>query len=348
MVLYMYTPYVSNSGGDPQEKKKMKTYTVGSMFAGIGGICRAFEDVGCEIEWANEIDEFACMTYAKNMKRTKLIKDDVKNIKLDKSYDTDILTAGFPCQPFSLAGLRRGFDDPRGKLFSEIIRIMGEVSPRAVFLENVSNLKTHDGGRTLSFVEAELRKKGYYVTDAVMNTKDYGNLPQYRNRIYFVAFKDKMDFDSFKFPGEIELKLTLEKILKRDVKQSDKYYYSERNAKHFNVFEKEITKMDTVYQWRRDYVRENKNKLCPTLTANMGMGGHNVPIIKDKYGIRKLTPRECLDFQGFYDDFKFAEISDSDKYKQVGNSVSLPVVKRIAESMMCAMRETDEMARERL
>lgn len=318
------------------------TYDVGSLFAGIGGICRAFKDVGCDITWANELDSAACKTYRKNMKATELVEKDIQMLEpYEKPNRLDVLTAGFPCQPFSLAGLRKGFDDPRGMLFFEIIKML-DLEPRAVFLENVGNLKTHDGGRTLAYVESELRKKGYYVRNVVMNTKDYGNLPQYRNRIYFVAFNNEADFNNFEFPNRVILDCGLESIIHRSIKQPDRYYYNSKNAKHFDVFEREITKMDSIYQWRRVYVRENKNKLCPTLTANMGMGGHNVPIIRDGYGIRKLTPRECLDFQGFSNEFDFADISDSEKYKQVGNSVSIPVVRRIASSMMQAMNKTDD------
>jgi len=317
-----------------------KQFTVASLFAGIGGICCAFQDAGCKIEWANERDPYACKTYRNFMKNTTLIEKDIREIMNYEIPPFDILVAGFPCQPFSLAGHRKGFEDPRGKLFDEIIRILDK-GPRAVFLENVGSLKSHNNGETLEYIESMIKSKGYVIKNCVMNTKDYGNLPQFRNRIYFVAFKNKTDMDNFTFPEKIELIKPLNIIIKRDIQQDSRLYYSLRNAKHYDVFESEMIKKDTVYQWRRVYVRENKSNVCPTLTANMGIGGHNVPIVRDDYGIRKLSLRECLDLQGFPESFEFPKIPDGQKYKEIGNSVSVPVVRAIAEKMICAMEKTD-------
>jgi len=329
----------------PQSKKtpnkSNSKYTVASLFAGIGGICRGFEEANCEVVWANEIDKYACETYRKFRTEKVLVEGDVKLIKKIEP-DFQILTAGFPCQPFSLAGYRKGFNDPRGKLFENIIGFL-DYRPRAVFLENVGNLLTHDNGNTCRYVIDSLKSKNYHVVEPkVMNTKDYGNLPQIRNRIYFVAFKEKKDYDAFVYPCQVKLEKKIEDMVKWNNLQDEKYYYSEKNAKHFDTFESEMTDVGTIYQWRRVYVRANKNSLCPTLTANMGTGGHNVPIIRcGDNRIRKITPYECSALQGFPENFEFPDIADSHRYKQIGNSVSIPVVRRIAESMVKAMELND-------
>ena len=170
-----------------------------------------------------------------------------------------------------------------------------------------------------------------------MNTCDVSAIPQNRERIYIICFKDKKDMDKFVFPENIndKEKLEIKDIIENNVKE--KYYYN-KNLKIWDTVEAEITKhvdTNTIYQYRRFYVRENKNNLCPTLTANMGAGGHNVPLIKDNKGIRKLTPRECFNFQGFPATYKLStKISDSGLYKLAGNAVSYPVVVKIANNVM--------------
>lgn len=327
----------------PDEPEK-RCYTVGSLFAGIGGICLAFGYANCIIKWANEIDRLACETYNFNnkfIKSEKLIKDDISNFYPLASDKVDILVAGFPCQPFSQAGHRKGFNDPRGKLFYEMTRIIKQIKPRAVFLENVSVLATHDSGKTLKTIKNELQDLGYHSKEMIINSKDYGNIPQSRNRIYIVGFRKKMDMKNFIDPTPIPLTLKINDIVDIEDRKDQKYYYDSHNAKHFDVFKDQITEKNEIYQWRRVYVRKNKNGLCPTLTANMGVGGHNVPIIIDNFGIRKLTPEECLKFQGFPDDFIFPDFPECHKYRQVGNTVTIPVVKRIADAMVNSMMKTD-------
>ena len=315
----------------------VKPYKVGSMFAGIGGICYAFKQAGCDIVWANEIDKSACKTYRNFIKDNRLVECDIRDAKTSIPR-IDILTAGFPCQPFSIAGKKMGFNDPRGKLFFEIIDVMKLKKPKAVFLENVANIINHDDGKTYESIRSAISDAGYCEPKCmIMNTKDYGGIPQFRNRAYIVAFREKKSNEAFEFP-ESEPCRRIEDMINISEKKDEKYYYSSKNAKHFDMFESTVTQQNVIYQWRRIYMRENKNGLCPTLTANMGLGGHNVPIILDDYGIRKLTPEECSAFQGFPKWFRFPQIPDGQKYKQIGNSVSIPVVKRIAESMITAMR----------
>lgn len=318
------------------------TFKVGSMFAGIGGICQAFESVGVRVVWANESDSHACKTYRLNLGGAPfLVEEDIRAVDAESIPDIDILTAGFPCQAFSIAGHRKGFDDERGTLFYEIIRIIRAKKPRAVFLENVKNLKTHDSGRTFSTISSLLTAEGYEVVVKVLNSTEYGGLPQNRERIYIVAFRKDDDgmcpeMVRFKFPKPVALTISPMGIIDRHTKVMDKYYYKP-DGRYFAELNEALKNPNSVYQWRRVYVRENKSNVCPTLTANMGTGGHNVPIIRDDYGIRKLTPEECLRFQGFPETFRFPELADSHKYKQVGNSVSVPVVARIAQCIVEAI-----------
>lgn len=322
------------------------SYTVGSLFSGIGGICLGFKQAGFDVAWANELDKSACKTYRHNLKH-KLLEADIHSISEPKKElgNVDIITSGFPCQAFSIAGYQKGFNDPRGNLFFETARFINSIKPKAYLLENVKNLVSHDKKKTFEVIKNTLTKElGYSFIPFVLNSKDYGNIPQNRDRIYIVGFRDEFnkseDEDScsknFKIPEPIKLTKTIHDILSSE-KQDEKFYYKETH-KYYPKLIEEMKNRDTLYQWRRVYVRENKSNLCPTLTANMGTGGHNVPLILDNYGIRKLTPEECLKFQGFPDDFIFPKLmAPSHCYKQAGNSVVVPVIKRIAESMVNAL-----------
>lgn len=319
-----------------QKMEKEKTLKVASLFAGIGGICYGFKQAGAEIIWANEIDKDACITYRHNFGDDYLVEDDIKNVDPNDIHDIDILNGGFPCQAFSIAGYQKGFDDERGNLFFEITRILKVKRPRAILLENVKNLESHDKGNTFKVIKSELEKLGYHVHHKVLNTMDYGNIPQNRERIYIVGFLSEKAYDAFQYPERINLTKTIHDVIDFGDKKPTAYYYN--NSKYYPQLTPIMKSEDTIYQWRRVYCRENKSKVCPTLTANMGTGGHNVPLIKDNYDIRKLTPEECVAFQGFPEEFKFpSTISNASKYKQAGNSVSVPVVRRIVENMIKAL-----------
>ena len=306
-------------------KNQAKTFKFIDLFAGIGGLRLAFERVGGECVLSSEIDEKASITYETNFKSTPL--GDIKKIKTSQIPDHDLLLAGFPCQPFSYAGEKKGLEDDRGTLFFQILRVLKAKKPSSFLLENVKGLTSLNEGQILKDMIRSLEDLGYHVSYKVMNTKEYGNTPQTRERIYIVGFLTET---SFQFPKPIKLRKKIEDILEKK-KQAPSFYY-DRFLIHKEL-KKEIKKPNTIYQWRRKYVRENKSETCPTLTANMGTGGHNVPLIKDRYGIRKLTPRECARFQGFPDSFKLPDIAPSHLYKQIGNSVSVPVVERIAKEM---------------
>ncbi len=302
---------------------------VGGLFAGIGGIELGFKKAGFSISWANEIDKNAAETYRKNHDH-KLFEKDLKELQTNEVEKVDILTGGFPCQAFSVAGHRKGFKDDRGNVFFEILRFIDDLAPKVVFLENVKNLQGHDEGRTFEIILKELQDRGYYVSYKVLNSAEYANVPQNRERIYIVGFKDKQAHNDFTFPKPIKLTKTINDLLEDEVEE--KFYYNK--SKYYTQLKEEMKNHDTVYQWRRKYVRENKSKLCPTLTANMGTGGHNVPLVIDKKDIRKLTPRECARFQGFDENFKLCDtIAPSHLYKQIGNSVTVPVIEAIAKEI---------------
>ena len=296
------------------------------LFAGIGGLRLGFEQAGAKCVFSSEIDRYAKITYELNFKEKPF--GDITKIQSREIPKHDILLAGFPCQPFSVAGEKKGLKDYRGNLFYQIMRILDGCQPKAFLLENVKGLTSLNKGKVFGLICRELEKSGYKVYSKVLNTMEYGNLPQTRERVYIVGFLNDSDFS---FPEPIVLRKTIEDIILTG-KQDKKYYYDRFNM--FKTLQKNITQRDTVYQWRRSYVRENKNRVCPTLMAHMGTGGHNVPLIKDDYGIRKLSPRECARFQGFPDSFKLPDIADSHLYKQFGNSVSVPLIKRIAEGII--------------
>lgn len=310
-----------------------------SFFAGVGGIDLGFEMAGFETTYANEIDKNATKTYENNF-NIKVDNRDIKEVVNDLVHgkdvigNIDILLAGFPCQAFSIAGYRQGFldDKGRGNLFFDVMEIVNIKKPKIIFLENVKNLVSHDKGNTFKVITESLENCGYHIRHKVLNSMEYGNVPQNRERIYIIAFLDKKMADNFSWPDKIELTNSLDKVIDYH-KQDDKFYYTADNFSKYNEVKDVINKKNTVYQWRRVYVRENKNNVCPTLTANMGTGGHNVPLIYTDEGIRKLTPRECFSLQGFPQDYKLPIMANSHLYKQAGNSVSVTVIYRIAKQI---------------
>ncbi len=310
-----------------------------SLFSGVGGIDLGFEQTGkFETILANEIDDKASLTYQSNF-NNKLIVEDIRNLKKKDFPKYDVLLSGFPCTSFSIAGYRKGFEDENtGDLFFETLRIIVATKPTVVFLENVKNLVGHDNGKTFRIIYEALKSNGYNIKYQVLNAKEYGNVPQNRERIYIVGFRNKKDYRKFEFPKPIELTKKIGNFISFNKKVDKKYYYTEEKYNFYNILEENMNSMDTIYQWRRKYVRENKSNVSPTLTANMGTGGHNVPLIKTKHGIRKLTPRECFNLQGYPDNFKFPNIADSHLYKQAGNSVVVPVIQRIADKIYEAIK----------
>ena len=304
---------------------------VGSLFSGIGGIDLGFEQAGFEIAWANEVDAAACKTYRHNFPNTLLIEGDIRNINPDDLPDIDVLVAGFPCQPFSVMGYQRGFKDPRGNLFFEIARFIDAKMPRIVLLENVQNLMEHDNGKTFLVIYNILAQFGYSVKYKVINAIDV-NIPQNRARIFIVAFRDIDDCDRFTFPDPAPLETTIDDIIDRSIKHDDAYYYGSE-SRYFKQLNAKIVDKTDIYRIDDSGVATRKWEICPTLKANMGTYHDRVPIIRDDYGVRKLTPMECLAFQGFPKDFTFKGISLESAYKQCGNTVCVPIIFKIAYTL---------------
>lgn len=329
---------------------KKTTYTVGCLFAGMGGFCKAFEQAGALPIWANEIERYAVTTLQRNYPQVHCVHKDVEELspKRDSLEPVDILTAGFPCQPFSLAGETLGLKDRRGNLFEQIVRVVkafGKSRPKIILLENVQNLKAHDNGYTLNQIISQIRKCGYWINEErsckILNTKDYTDIPQNRSRIFIVAFnKNNFDYVDFEWPALVTKMRPLSDFLDdRRKKQDDWYYYTaEKHPKYYPLFVDEFEKVGrkSICMLRRSYVRSNKSGECPTLMANMGEGGHNQPTICDRYGIRKLTERECARFQGYRDSwFKIPTDTPRSKiYKQIGNSVTVPLVRKLAKECL--------------
>ena len=323
-----------------------KKYTVGGLFSGIGGIELGFEKSGFNVLWANEIDKNSCLTYRNNFSH-QLIEGDIKNLKGKDLKSVDILCGGFPCQPFSIAGYRKGFDDDRGNVFFEIIRLVNELKrkPKVLFLENVKNFKSHDQGKTFQTVVNTIKEQGYSVFFDVLNTSDFTKIPQNRERTFLICFKDEVNWESlnkttsmsYKFshlfpPKKVKSNKSITDFL--ETKEIPENFYYRQDKYMYTELRKMMKSKETLYQWRRQYVRENKNNKCPTLTANMGTGGHNVPLVVTDDGFRKLTPRECFNFQGFPKTFKFPkDMANSHLYKQAGNAVTVDMITVLAKKI---------------
>lgn len=306
-------------------------YKVCSLFAGIGGIDLAFQQAGFEIIWANEIDKDACKTYRYNFPDTVLTECDIRKVNTDDIPNFDILAAGFPCQSFSVCGNRKGFADERGNIFFEIMRISDAKKPKIIFLENVANLTEHDNGKTFNRIHNELSERDYYIRYLIADACNYG-IPQHRTRTYIVAFKDYEMCNGFPFPEEQPLKKHIFDIIDRSVNAEDKFYLLENSAQ-YQKMKDTITDENQIYRFSDYGIQKSKDGISFTLKANMGTWYNRVPIIKDNFGIRTITPQECLALQGFPKPFDFPDISMKSVYKQCGNTVAVPLVNSIAKQI---------------
>ena len=310
-------------------------FTFIDLFAGIGGFRIALQSLGGKCVFSSEWDANAQKTYFYNFGEIPygdITKESIKSCIPD---GFDVLCAGFPCQAFSIAGYRKGFEDTRGTLFFDVAEIIKRKRPKAVFLENVKNLYTHDNGKTFAVIKATLEELGYVVYHKVMNSMEYANVPQNRERIFIVCFDPNQvkNHHQFSFPERTELTHTIHDCIDPEI--NDKALFYGAKFIHYEELKRDMVSMDTIYQWRRQYVRENKSNVCPTLTANMGTGGHNVPLILTKYGIRKLSPKECINFQGYPKEYQFpTSIANSAKYKQAGNSVVVPLITKVCQNII--------------
>lgn len=301
------------------------------LFAGTGAFSLAFEATNAvNIVFGNDMVEHSKKIYDENFTH-KLTLKNLNDVNPADIPAHDILTGGFPCQPFSIAGLQEGFNDERSNVFWKILSIIDYHQPKCVILENVKNLISHDETKTFNTIKQNLEQRGYHLCYKVLNTADITGIPQHRERIYIVCLKSKSIFDKFNLEFPKIKKRNISEFLENDI--PEKYYYTDKSST-WNLVRNSVTNPNTIYQYRRVYVRENKSSECPTLTANMGAGGHNVPLVRDSKGIRKLTPRECFNFQGFPSSYKLPQLSDSNLYKLAGNAVSVPVVQLIANRII--------------
>lgn len=314
------------------------------LFAGTGAFHFVFDNYdNYKCVFSNDFDKNSEIIYKENFKDCNFSNEDLSDISNENIPKHNILIAGFPCQPFSIAGKQEGFNDERSNVFWKILSIVKHHGPEIIILENVKNLLSHDNKKTFKTIYDNLVNLDYKIKYEILDTSVYSNIPQHRERIYIVCFKNNDDYNKFNFNFEKVDNNPIINYLEDDI--IDKYYYTDKLKIYNNIVE-HITKNiseNILYQYRRYYVRENKNNKCPTLTANMGTGGHNVPLLKDNKGIRKLTPRECFNLQGFSKKYILPKkLSDSALYKLAGNAVSIPIIEKIIDKINIIFQENHQ------
>ena len=338
---------------------RQRQLTVGCLFSGMGGFASGLAKAGFAIEWANDNDVFACEAFRHRFPDVPLIEKDARELSVrggDLS-EVDLLAAGFPCQSFSQAGSRTGFEDPRGELFFEIPRLLGEFEneqhPRLVVLENVPYLLYGAEGTWFDEIRRALRRAGYWFRVEscwTVNVKDETDLPQDRERLFMVAAsRHHFSYNPFRpppsnAPGNRNPRSILD-FIDRDRPGTGDAYLSPDNRYYKMISSKMATGESeaNLYQLRRSYVREKRGGLCPTLTANMGVGGHNVPFVKDSWGIRKLSVDEVARLQGFASvESLFPEIPAAEQYRLLGNAVCVDLAHLIGNTCMDILNGEDE------
>lgn len=303
-----------------------------SLFAGIGGLDSGFIQNGFDVIWANDFDKYAVQTYKANYK-SPIILGDLNQIKLESIPNADVIIGGFPCQPFSMMGEMKGFEDTRGTLFFRIVEIIkNQISrgnkPKALVLENVRNLKLHDNGNTFKVIKKTLEDLGYIVYDKILNSADYG-IPQTRNRTFIVCFSNNKT--QFNYPEKKVLDLTLQDLLEHDV--ADKYYLSDK------ILPTILSNGTGGYKGKSEIDLKIARPLCATMAKMHRACQDNYVTQNGK--VRRLTPRECARLQGFSDDFVIP-VSDTQAYKQFGNAVTVNVSNAVASMVKNALIKNGE------
>ncbi len=304
---------------------------IGSLFSGIGGIDLGFQQAGFAVAWAIDNDRDACKTYRYNFHSPLLFESDVRYLDANSFKKIDVLTAGFPCQPFSVCGKQKGFRDDRGNLFFEIGRIADSLQPSVIFLENVANLTEHDNGKTFRVILNELSSRDYFIKYLIADACDYG-MPQHRTRTYIVAFKSQIACETFKFPDKYKSKVKIFDVIDKSTKVHQSYYLSPSSS-CYKLLNRVITDTEQIYRFSDYGIQASKNGISFTLKANMGTWYNRIPYMRDYYGIRRITPLECLALQGFPKEYKIPPISLSGSYKQCGNTVCVPLIKELAQQI---------------
>jgi DNA (cytosine-5)-methyltransferase 1 len=309
-----------------EKERKDNTLRVIDLFAGIGGIRQGFQNVfnDLEVVFSSEIDKFAQQSYYTNY--GEVPAGDITKVDETEIPEHDIILAGFPCQAFSIAGHRKGFDDTRGTLFFDVARIAKYHKPKIIFLENVKGFKNHDKGNTYKVVKETLEDLGYKVFSEVLNAKNFG-VPQNRERIYIIAFLDKnIEFDMSSFK-DIRIKSKLGDILDDSIDK--KYTISDKLWEGHKRRKEEHKQKGNGF----GYCLFNANsEYTSTISARYYKDGSEILIEQNNKNPRKLTPREASRLQGFPKDFKIV-VSDTQAYKQFGNSVCVPVIQFLAEKI---------------
>ncbi len=307
-------------------QKNKKDFTFIDLFAGIGGIRIPFEELGGECVFTSEFDNFAQETYKENF--GDFPSGDITKIDEKDIPPFNILLAGFPCQPFSNAGLKKGFDDIRGTLFFDIARIVKHHKPEVLFLENVKGFRSHDKGKTFSVVKELLEDLGYKVFFEILNARNFG-VPQNRERIYIIAFLDNEI--NFKYPNKKNTKTRLGDILEENV--DEKYTISDRLWAGHQRRKKEHKAKGNGFGY---CLFDENSEYTSTMSARYYKDGSEILIKQKDKNPRKLTPKEALRLQGFPEDYLFP-VSDTQAYKQCGNSVSVPVIREVAKNIIKVM-----------
>lgn len=308
---------------------RMDKFNFIDLFAGIGGIRIPFEELGGTCVFSSEWDKYAQQTYAYNFGEAPT--GDITQIKETDIPDHDVLLAGFPCQPFSIIGDKQGFEDTRGTLFFDIVRILKQKQPSAFLLENVKQLLTHNKGQTFAVIQEQLSRLGYTTYHEVLNALDFG-LPQKRERIFIVGFREPI---AFEFPKPIGVYKPLSEVLEPDEDIEPSLFASERIQKS----RREKCKCTPFFPsiWH-----ENKGgniSVLPFSCALRAGASYNYLLVN---GVRRLSGREMLRLQGFPEDFKITGNMMQIR-KQTGNSVAIPVVHAIAKKMLQALEQRKPM-----
>lgn len=302
------------------------------LFAGVGGIRLGMEQAGFTTVFSNDFDAKCQITFDLNFSDPSMTCESIDDLDFDSIPDFDVLTGGFPCQPFSVAGKRGGFKDERGNHFFTIARLIDLRRPTAFLLENVKGLLTHDGGDTFNTILETLYKLGYSLYWKVLNSKVHVNIPQNRERLFIVGFKHEKHSYKFNFGEPETLTKTYKDFLEDEV--SSKYFIQE--GKVYDALQEFGVKEGYSYQWRYNYVREHKAKGCIPCLVTVGKS----PIIRQGEILRHLTPKECFNLQGFPKDYSIPAIHERHLYKQAGNSVTVPLIKKIADGIRVATTPT--------
>jgi DNA (cytosine-5)-methyltransferase 1 len=320
------------------KKKSLSGFTFIDLFAGLGGFRIALESLGAKCVYSSEWDEPVREVYAENF--GDIPDGDITQVDENSIPDHDILCAGFPCQAFSISGKQRGFEDSRGTLFFDVARIVKAKKPKVVFMENVKNFASHDNGNTLSVVKTIMEELGYTFHQRVLNAADYG-IPQKRERIYMVCFRNDLDIEEFNFPKPFPLKKHVEDFLLEDESQVE-HLYIQRPDTYFNGVEdnkysNKPIRLGIVNKGGQGERIYSVKGIAITLSANGGgvfakTGGY---LINGK--TRKLHPRECARLMGYPDSYKICK-STNQAYKQFGNSVVIDVLQLIGQEIGDAIK----------